>query len=161
MKAHKVLLISMVIFGLLLGGVFSLQTTAAVVDATVKCTPPRVSLEDPIPSDHKITLTLPKPYDHEDINPSTLLVGGVVLMLEEDGWPKIKKKYFKFKVDGEELWSWVILPLMNPNGYPPATWVPIDITVTGMIYDGPEFAGTFTLMVRTEDHDNGLGIPPP
>jgi len=161
MKTHKVLLISMVIFGLLLGGLFTLQITAAIVDVTAKCSPPRVSMEDPIPLSHQITLTLPKSYESEDIDPSTLLVGGVVPMLEEEGWPKVKKTTFRFKVDGEQLWFWVVYPQIWHMAPPPATWVDVDITVTGQFYDGTAFEGTFTLLVRTEANDNNHGIPPP
>jgi len=161
MKTYKVLLVSMVVFGLLIGGVFTLQTRATTVEATAKCTPPRVSLEDPAPQDFKITLTLPKGYKHEDIDPSTLLVGEVVPMMEEEGWPKIKKKYFKFKVDGEYLMSWVVLPRIWHMAPPPATWVDVDITVTGELYDGTPFEGSFTLMVRTEPNDNNHGIIAP
>lgn len=161
MKAHKVLLISMVIFGLLLGGLFTLQIRASTVEATAKCIPPRVSLEDPAAESFKITLMLPNSYKHEDINPSTLLVGGVVPMLEEEGWPKIKKNFFKFKVDGEFMMNWVVLPRIWHMAPAPATWVDIDITVTGALYDGTAFEGTFTLLVRTEANDNSHGIPPP
>jgi hypothetical protein len=160
MKTYKVLLVSMVVFGLLIGGVFTLQTRADI-EATATCIPPRVSLEDPAPESAKITLTLPKKYSHEDIDPSTLLVGGIVPMLEEEGWPKIKKNYFKFKVDGESLMNWVVLPEIWHMTPPPATWVEVDIAVTGTLYDGTPFEGSFTLMVRTEPNDNSHGIIPP
>ena len=150
----------MVVFGLLIGGVFTLQTRAQI-EATAKCTPPRVSLEDPAPESFKITLTLPNHYSHEDIDPSTLLVGGVVPMMEEEGWPKIKKNYFKFKVDGEQLMYWVVLPQIWHMTPPPATWVDVDITVTGELYDGTPFEGSFTLMLRTEPNDNCCGLIAP
>mgnify|MGYP001083486073 FL=1 len=158
MKTFKVLLISMFIFALLMGGLFIVQTQASTIEATAKCVPPRWSLEDPAPESFKITLTLPKPYKHEDIDPSTLLVGEVVPMMEEEGWPKIKKNYFKFKVDGEQLLYWVVLPRIWHMAPPPATWVDIDIAVTGQLYDETPFEGTFTLLVRTESLNPG---PPP
>jgi hypothetical protein len=156
MKTSKLLLVTTVIFGLLLGGLFVLQTRASTLQAEASCVPPRYALEDPTPESFKITLKLPRPYNHEDIDPSTLLVGGVVSMQTEEGWPKIKKNDFKFKVDGHQLVYWVILPEIWHMAPAPATWVDIEITVTGQLYDGTSFEGTFTLPVRTEDTD-----PPP
>jgi hypothetical protein len=161
MKTYKVLLVSMVIFGLMIGGALTLLTQAQIEVASISCLPPVVALEDPIIEAFKITLTLPKGYNHEDIDPSTILVGGVVPMMEEEGWPKIKKNYFKFNVDGGSLMYWVILPEIWHMAPGPAEWVNIDITVTGELYDGTPFEGTFTLRVRTEDNDNNNGVPPP
>ncbi len=156
MKTSKHLLVTTVIFGLLLGGLLVLQTRANTLQAEASCSPPRYALEDPAPEMFAITLKLPKSYNHEDIDPSTLLVGGVVPMEAEEGWPKIKKNYFKFKVDGQQLVYWVILPQIWHMAPAPATWVDIDLTVTGELYDGTPFQGTFTLPIRTEDTD-----PPP
>jgi len=158
MKTYKVLLISILAFALLTGGLVTLQTQALTIEATAKCTPPRVSLEDPAPGEFKITLTLTNPYKHEDIDPSTLLVGEVVPMKEVEDWPKIKKRYFAFKVDGALMMYWVVMPRIWHMAPPPATWVDIDITVTGQLYDGTPFEGTFTLKVRTESNNP---YPPP
>ncbi len=156
MKTSKLLLVTAVIFGLLLGGMLVLQTRANTLQAEASCVPPRYALEDPTPESFQITLKLPKPYNHEDIDPSTLLVGGVASMEAEEGWPKIKRNYFKFKVDGQQLVYWCILPQIWHMAPAPATWVDIDITITGQLYDGTPFQGTVTLPIRTEDTD-----PPP
>jgi len=156
MKAYKILLVSMVVFGLLLGGVFTLQTQAQAIEATARCTPFFISLEDPPAEEFRITLTLPKPYKHEDIDPSTILVGGVVQMKDVPDWPKIKKKFFAFKVDGSSLMYYVVLPEIWHMTPPPGAKVDIDVTVTGQLYDETPFEGTFTLTVMTEH-----ASPPP
>lgn len=166
MKTYKVLLISTVVLGLLLGGVLAFQTQASVVQVTARVNPPFYSLEDPIPMYFMITLTnFPKPYKPEDVNASTLLVGSVVPMAtqveESDEWPKIAKNSFKFKVEGDPLMYWVVLPYIWHMGFPPHTRVPIDVTVEGQFYNGQEFQGTFTLTVFTEKPELDPNNPPP
>jgi hypothetical protein len=166
MKSRKLLLISVVIFGLLLGGVAILQTRASVVSVTARINPPFYSMEDPIPENLMITLSgIPNPYKPDDIDPDSLLVGGVVEMApivgESDEWPKITKNAFKFKVYGDELMYWVVLPYIWHMGYPPHTRVDIDILVEGQFYSGESFQGTCTLSVFTEkpEYDDPL-LPP-
>jgi hypothetical protein len=161
MKTSKVLLITTLIFALLAGGALTLQTHADTITAEVRCTPFTVALEDPITAEYRITIKLPKPYEHEDIDPDSLLVAGVVPMMDVPDWPKIKKTFFAFKIDGNQLMYWVILPYIWHTGVPPKTWVDIDMTVTGELYDGPSFEGAFTMRVRTESNDNSHGVPPP
>ncbi len=166
MKSRKLLLISVVIFGLLLGGVGVLQTRANVVPLTAKITPPTYSMEDPIPENLMITLSdFPTPYKPEDIDPDTLLVEGLVEMApvvgESDEWPKITKKTFKFKVYGDELMYWVVLPYVWHMGYPPHTRVDIDMLVEGQFYTGESFQGTCTLTVFTEKPEYDDPLPPP
>ena len=156
MKTYKVLLVSMVIFALLIGGVFTLQTQAQTIEATARCTPFFISLEDPPAEEFRITLTLPKPYKHEDIDPSTILVGGVVTMKDVPDWPKIKKNFFAFKIDGSSLMYYIVLPEIWHMAPPPGAKVDIDVTVTGQLYDATPFEGTFTLTVMTEH-----ASPPP
>jgi len=159
MKTYKVLLISMVVFGLLVGGVLTLQIRAQTIAADVGCTPKFISLEDPIPQEFRITIKLPKPYNHEDIDPDSIWVGGLVQMKDVPDWPKIKKSFFAFKVDGWDLMYAIVLPQIWHMAYPPLTRVPIDITVTGQLYSGETFQGTFTLTVFTEKPE--LDNPPP
>lgn len=161
MKTYKVLLISILAFALLVGGLFTPQTQANTIQADVQCTPFFISLEDPIPQEFRITLKLPKPYKHEDIDPSTILVGGVVPMKEVPDWPKIKKNFFAFKVDGEQLMYWIVLPQIWHMAPPPHTRVDIDVTVTGQLYNGEAFEGTFTLTIFTEKPEYDNPHPPP
>jgi hypothetical protein len=162
MKSRKLLLISMVIFGLLLGGVAVLQTRASVVPVTAKINPPYYSMEDPIPENFIITLSgIPNPYKPDDIDPDTLLVGGVVEMAPIEDWPKIAKKTFKFKVYGAELMYWVVLPEIWHMAYPPHTRVDVEIPVTGQFYSGEAFEGSCTLTVFTEKPEYDDPLPPP
>jgi hypothetical protein len=161
MKTSKVLLISTLIFALLVGGALTLQTQASVIPADVRCTPFTVSLDDPIPAEFRITIKLPNPYSPEDIDPDSILVGGVVPMKPVPDWPKTTNKFFAFKVDGYQLMYWVVLPQIWHMGVPPKTWVDIDVTVTGQLYSSEAFEGTFTLRVRTENPENPALPPPP
>ena len=168
MKTYKVLLISTIVLGLLLGGVIAFQTRANVILVTARCTPPFHSLEDPNPLYFMITLTnFPKPYKPEDVNATTLLVGGLVPMAtqvgESDEWPKIARNFFKFKVEGDPLMDWVVKPYIWHMGLPPHTKEPMDITVEGQFNDGEAFQGTFTLTVFTEKEevDSNNPMPPP
>jgi hypothetical protein len=163
MKTYKVLLISTLAFALLIGGIFTLQTQASVIQADVRCTPFVLSLDDPTPAEFRITIGLPKPYTPEDIDGSTILVGGLVGMKPVPDWPKITKKFFAFKINGVELMDWVIWPHIWHITPPPQpkTWVDIDITVTGELYSGEAFQGTFTMRVRTENPENPEPPPPP
>jgi len=157
MKAFKILLVSMVVFALLMGGVFTLQTQAQTIEATARCTPFHISLEDPPAEEFRITLKDLQPYKSGDIDPDTILVGGVVGMKGGvPDYPQIKKKFFAFKVIGEQLINWVVLPRIWHMAPAPGTKVDIDVTVTGQFYDGVPFEATFTLTVMTE-HTN----PPP
>lgn len=161
MKTYKVLLISMLALAVLIGGVFTLQTQASVIQANVRCTPFTLSLIDPTPMEFRLTLSLPKPHKPDDIDGTSILVGGVVGMKLVPDWPKITNKFFAFKIDGEELMYWVILPQLWHMAPPPRTWVDIDITVTGQLYSGEAFEDTFTLRVRTENPENPEPPPPP
>jgi hypothetical protein len=161
MKAYKVLQISILVFALLTGGLFTLQIQANTIHGTARCTPPRQNLDDPPHWAFKITLSLPKSYDHEDIDLSTIMVGGLVPMLDPDpnpDYPKIKSKSVEFRVDGSKLINWVVLPRIWHITPPPSpeTWVPVDIEVTGQLYDTTPFEATFTLTVLTEPNE-----PPP
>ena len=149
------LLVLLTLFGV---GILVTQTASAI-EATAKCTPFFISLEDPILQEFRVTLTLPKPHKPEDINSSTILVGDVVPMKDVPDWPKITKKSFSFKVDGWSLMYGVVLPQIWHMAPPPHTRVDIDITVTGELYSGEAFAGTFTLTVFTEKPE--LDNPPP
>jgi hypothetical protein len=162
MKTYKVLLISILAFAILTGGLFTLQTQASAIEADVRCTPFTLALDDPIPAEFRITMELPKAYKPEDIDPDSILVGGLVQVKPVPDWPKITKKFFAFKIDGEQLMWWVILPEIW-HGYPPKTWVDIDITVTGQLYEeagGEAFEGSFTMRVRTETPPNEEPPPP-
>ena len=157
MKTYKTLLVYVVVLALLLGGTLIVVTQAETIQATARCTPPFVSLEDPAPAEFRVTVTLPKPYKHEDIDPDSILVGGVVPVKEVPDWPKVKKNFFAFKIDGNQLMSYVILPLIWHMSPGPGVKVDIDVTVTGQLYDGmTSFEGTFTLTVITEH-----ASPPP
>lgn len=160
MKSFKLLIISIFAFALLVGGLFTIQTQASTIQADVRCLPFTVSLDDPAAAEFKIIIELPKQYDPEDIDPESLLVGEVVEMMEKEDWPKITKKTFSFKVDGEELMNWVILPRIWHMAPDPRTWVDIDITVTGELYSGATFEGMFTMRVRTENPEPNSPAPP-
>jgi hypothetical protein len=162
MKSRKLLLISVVIFGLLLGGVAILQTRASVVPVTARINPPFYSMEDPIPEYFTITLSnIPNPYKPEDIDPDTILVEGLVEMAPIEDWPKTTKKTFRFKVYGDDLMYWVVLPQIWHMGYPPHTRVDIDLLVDGQFDGGPAFQGTCTLTVFTERPEYDNPLPPP
>jgi len=160
MKINKFLVVSILAFALLTGGLFTLQTQASTIGVTAKCSPHRVSDDEPIPVELRITLTSLGPYEPEEIDPSTLLVGGVVPMLEAEGWPKIKKKSFRFVIDGEALFYGVVYPIIWHMQPLPQTWVDMDITVTGKFEDTTPFVGTFTFHVRTCMHTHPP-LPPP
>lgn len=146
---------------MLLGvGVITIQTASAI-GVTADCKPFFISLEDPIPQEFRITLKLPKPYKHEDIDPDSILVGGVVPMKEAPDWPKVKKNFFLFKVDGEQLMYLIVLPQIWHMQISPHTRVDIDVTVTGQLYGGEEFDGTFTLTIFTEKPEYDNPHPPP
>ncbi len=166
MKTYKVLLISTAVLGLLLGGVIAFQTRASVIELTARCTPPFHSLEDPDPMYFMITLSdFPQSYKPEDVNASTLLVGGLVPMTpvveESDEWPKIGKRTFKFKIEGDLLMDWVVRPYIWHEEIPPLTKVPMAITVEGQFNDGEAFEGTFTLTVFTEKEELDPNNPQP
>ena len=161
MKAYKVLLVSMVIIGLSLGSFLILQSQATTIEATASIAPHRYGLDDPIPMEFRITVRLPNQYNHEDIDPSTLLVGGLVPMKDVPDWPKIKKRGFSFKIDGPSFMDWVVWPRVWHMTPGPREWVPLDITVAGELYDGTQFEGAFTFYVRTASNDNNRSVPPP
>jgi hypothetical protein len=119
-------------------------------------------MEDPIPEYFTITLSgFPNPYTPEDVDPDTLLVGGIVEMAEIEDWPKTTRKTFRFKVHGDELMYWVVLPDIWHMAYPPHTRVDVDIPVEGQFDGGETFQGTCTLTVFTEKPEYDNPLPPP
>lgn len=168
MKTYKVLLISTAVLGLLLGGVLAFQTRAEVITLAARVTPSFYSMEDPIPTYFMITLSgFPASYKPEDVNGTTILVGGVVPMTtqvdESSEWPKIGRNFYKFMVEGEPLMYWVILPYIWHMVPDPHTRVDFDITVEGKFYSGEAFEGFFELTVFTEkpELDPNNPEPPP
>jgi hypothetical protein len=162
MKTIKMILISVIVFGLLIGGVITLRTLAPEpIPVDVTCHPFFISEEDPVPQEFRITLKLPKPYKHEDIDPSTILVEGLVPMKAVPDWPKVKRTFFAFKVDGEQLMYWVVYPRVWHMQPLPHTRVDIDLTVTGSLYTSETFEGTFTLTVFTLKPELNNPHPPP
>lgn len=155
MKSRRLLLITVVIFGLLLGGLGILQTQGAL-PVTARINPPFYSMEDPIPEYFTITLSgFPGSYTPEDVDPDTILVGGLIEMAPVEDWPKIGKNTFKFKVfgDGYGLMYSVVLPQVWHMQYPPLTKVDVDLLVEGEFYDDIPFEGTCTLTVMTEKEE--------
>jgi len=159
MKTYNVLFVSIVAFGLLLGGILILQTEATAISADVRCTPFFISLEDMGPEEFRITITLPKGYKHEDIDPESILVGGSDVMKDVPDWPKVKRNFFAFKADGSKVMMWIVNPAIWHMAPGPGERVDIDVTVTGQLNGGPSFEGTFTFRVMTEHNDNNNGIP--
>jgi hypothetical protein len=158
MKTSRVLLISTLIFALLVGGAFTLQILASTINVRARCAPHRLNLENPPPALVYITLWKFDPYLNSDVDPDTILVGGVVPLKEMPGVsPHLTDIHFKFYVDGQKLFYWVIWPAVWHMAPPSKTWVHIDITVTGQFYDSTPFEGTFTISVKTE----GAVTPPP
>jgi len=161
MKTYKLLVVYGLVFAILVGGIFTLQTRAPdPIQADVRITPFHISLEDPDQEEFRITLSLPNGNNHEDIDPDSILVEGVIGILEKEDWPKIKKNFFAFKVSGhasiglmdiirQKIWH------MSPG---PGERVAVDISVTGLVA-GEAFEGTDTLSVLTEHNDNGNGFP--
>jgi len=144
---------------MLMGGIFTLLTQAESVPADVRCTPFFISLEDPGSEEFRITIKLPKPYKHEDIDPESIRVGGFDVMKDVPDWPKVKKTFFAFKAEGWKMMDWIVrlgIPHMTPHG----ERVDIDVTVTGLV-GGEAFEGMFTLRVMTMHNDYNMGIPPP
>lgn len=149
---------ALVILMLLGAGVLAIQTASAI-GATADCKPFFISLEDPCPEEFRITIKLPKPYKHEDIDPESIRVGGFDVMKDVPDWPKVKKNFFAFKAEGWKMMDWIVrlgIPHMTPHGEK----VDIDVTVTGLV-GGEAFEGMFTLTVMTMHNDNNMGIPPP
>ena len=150
MRTYNVLLISTFVFTLLLGGILTLQVQANTITATARCTPPLISLSGPGPNQFRITLELPKPYEAEDIDPNTISVEGVCQMMPKTNWPKIKKNFFAFTIDGWCMINWIVTPRIWHMQPPPGTKVDIEISVTGQLYSGKAFQGVLTLTVMTE-----------
>lgn len=145
-------LVLLVLFGV---GFLTIQPATAI-EATVNCTPPFLSLEDPPPAEFRVTIKLPTPHKAEDIDPDSIWVEGIIQMKDVPDWPKVTKKFFAFKVDGPSLINWVILSKVGHMAPPPGTKVDVPVTVTGQLYDETPFQGTFEIAVMTEH-----ASPPP
>ena len=115
-----------------------------------------VSLEDPPPEYFRITVKLPAPYKAEDIDPSSILVGGIVQMATIPDWPKVTRNFFAFKVDGPSVVNYIIWPMIWHMAPAPGAKVDLPITVTGQLNDGNAFEGTCYITVMTEH-----ASPPP
>ena len=76
-------------------------------------------------------------------------------------WPIITKRKFSFKVYGDELMWWVVLPYIWHLAPAPHTRVDVNLPVTGQLFSGETFEGTCTLVVFTEKPELDDPIPPP
>jgi hypothetical protein len=90
-----------------------------------------------------------------DIDPSTLLIEGVVAPLPGSAhhfW-----FLFCFAVDGTELVDMIWMKVYH-MGIPPGKQRKVPLTITGQLYDGTPFEGTLTVKVY---HPNPGPPPPP
>ncbi|MGD8505675.1 MAG: hypothetical protein PVF15_03315 [Candidatus Bathyarchaeota archaeon] len=155
MKSKMTIGFVLVFLAMLGIGLLAISPVSAV-EATARLTPPFYSMEDPAPESFKITLTPPSPYTAYDVDPSTILVEGIVTMLPIPDWPKVTKRSFSFKVDGTALLNWVILPKIWHMAPAPGSKVDVTFTVTGEFYDSTPFYATCEITVMTEH-----ASPPP
>lgn len=108
MKSYNVLFVSIVAFGLLLGGILILQTRADTIQADVRIRPWSISLEDMGPEQFVLKISLPNGNNHEDIDLESIRIGGFDVTKDDPDYPKVKKNYFKFLADGSKMMDWVI-----------------------------------------------------
>lgn len=149
MKTRTHAIVYLLLFLTLLGVAILITQTMASVEATVTILPFMISEEDPPPDLFRVTVELPKSsgYTPADINATTVRVEGIPMAIIPD-WPKVKRNFFAFKVDGPALtniiWGkvWHIAP-------PPGSKVDVDITVTGQFYDTTAFQGTCQVTFMT------------
>lgn len=143
---------------LLGAGIIIVTQSPVPINADIRITPPFMSLEDPPPTEFRVTIKLPASsgYDPDDIDPDTILVEGIIQMKVAPDWPKTTKKFFAFNVDGASLVNWVIKPYIGHMAPLPGSKVDVPITVTGQFYDTTDFQGTAEITVHTEH-----ASPPP
>ena len=119
--------------------------------------PYKVNLEEPAPSKFYVFMWFKWGSGGRvrDIDPSTLRIEGTVAPLPGSAW----NFWFLagFAVDGAELVD-VIWILVYHMGIPPGAYEPVPLTITGQLYDGTPFEGTFTVKVY---HPNPGPPPPP
>jgi hypothetical protein len=111
--------------------------------------PRKWRLDQPAPSSAYLFLWFPYGSDHQamNIDPETMLIGGI--LPAEDFWMDEKLAWLGIaEVDGEDFVDLVVWPLVYHMNIPPDKWKKLDgITVTGELYDGTLFEGTFKIKV--------------
>jgi len=161
MKAYKMAIISMVIFGLLLAGVFVLSAGAdPLIAEQVKITPKPFDLENGDDVIVQVKLKIDDVPVVDQINPSTVLLEGYITPMIT--WTTAAPPNFMAQFDGSTVTACVISKIIHMGITRPRPWVPvkIDLEITGSLYDGTPWEGTGEIKVYIPD-DPPPANPPP
>ena len=148
-----VTLVHLFIFSVMVGGVLlAPMATASTISATVNIDPDKINLRDGPQtwrSPHvKAFIRFPKPSKKMtlDINLSTVLLDGVIPAQKAE----VTKFTFKAFFDREAVENYLWLKLYHIGYVEPFKNVPVEITVTGNLYNGTPFEGSDTIFVSAK-----------
>jgi len=161
MKTYKMLIISMVISGLLLGGVFILTASAdTLIAEQVKITPKPFDLENGDDVLVQVKLARDDSPIVDQIDPSTVLLEGYITPMST--WTTGTPPNFMAEFDGATVTACVISKIIHMGITRPRPWVPvkIDLEIRGYLYDGTPWEGTGEIKVYVPD-DPPPANPPP
>ena len=170
MKARTKTLFSLTLLTLLVVGTVVLLSSTGqepIIAEQTKFTPKHIDMQNTGILDVGVKLTVGEEPDTvsvvEEVDPSTVLLEGAVApintWIEYDKVGKPKRFHAEFDGNAVKGLIWHLIGHMGLTMPKPWNPIPIQLTVTGQLYDGTPWEGTGTVLI--ENWASGGPPPPP